>query len=77
MSVSLHHAAEHGIEVFRRAVQRAARRDLLNNVDHDLEQMVRANARGDQWELEWARGRWVCVWDELEGRDGIPLEKAS
>jgi len=77
VSTSLHHAAEQRIEDFRRAVRRATRRDLLNNVDHDLEQMIRAKARGDRSALEWARARWDCVWDELDGRDDVPLEKTS
>ena len=77
MSTSLHHADEQRIEDFRRAVRSATRRDLLNNVDHYLEQMDQAKARGDRSALEWAKARWNAVWDELDARDGFPTEVAS
>jgi hypothetical protein len=77
VSTSLHHAVEQRIEDFRRAVRSATRRDLLNNVDHYLEQMDQAKARGDRTALEWAKARWNCVWNELDARDGIQVEKAS
>ncbi len=77
MTTSLHHPEEQRIEDFRRAVQRAPRRDLLNNVDRYLDQMDQAKARGDRSAEEWAKARWNCVWDELDARDGILLETAS
>jgi hypothetical protein len=59
------------VEDFRRAVQRASCQDLRNNVDHYLDQMDQARARGDLPALAWARMRWNLVWAELDRRDGI------
>ncbi len=65
------------IEQFHRAIRSTSRRHLLNNVDRYLDQMDQAKARGDQESLALATAKWNAVWDELDTRDGTPVEVAS
>jgi hypothetical protein len=56
------------------ALRRLSRRALLNAVDTHPAAMDAARARSDEVGAKRARRLWDHAWDELDRRDGIPVE---